>query len=155
MAEIQRSPVKVGKLSHYLQGEVVEHMYIYILYIYICMPGGCLGFLNDPTAWPFDLTWIYKKTTSVFAFMTTVKIQDHLPEWGWDFSEKSTVCQLPHAQTFLAKPTMEGSSTPSPGRSTCHATKSEWRIWNQNLPRKNLSEDEKPSEGSRVKQRST
>lgn len=25
------------------------------------MPGGCLGFLNDPTAGPFDLSWIYQK----------------------------------------------------------------------------------------------
>lgn len=83
-----------------------------------------------------------KKTHPAFAFMTTVKIQDHLPEWGWDFSEKSTVCQLPHKSPWQNLP---WKVPPSPCRSTCQATKSEWRIWNQNLPRKNLSEDEKQS----------
>ena len=45
MADIQRSPVKVGKLSHYLQG---EHIYIYAGWLF-----GISKWPNSMTIWPY------------------------------------------------------------------------------------------------------
>ena len=51
MAEIRRSPVEVGSLSHYLQG-------------FSTIPGGCLGFQPSTVVWDW-MGLIYFNTVSI------------------------------------------------------------------------------------------